>query len=286
MARHAGDGGRCGGAWVSGVRLVISDVDGTLVGSDKRLSPRTVAAVAALRRRGIGFTVVSSRPPFGLRRLARELGLALPLAAFNGGALVTPALEPLDESLVPRDAAAAALACFAGCGVDAWLFTAREWLVRDPAGAYVDLERRTVETDPVAVASFADSLDGVGKLVGVSADFAGLAACEARMAAALAGRASIARSQNYYLDVTPPATDKGTAVAALSRRLGVPAADIVTLGDMENDVPMFRQSGFSIAMGNAAAAVKAAARAVTATNDEDGFAAAVERLILPRAGGC
>ncbi len=94
----------------------------------------------------------------------------------------------------------------------------------------------------------------------------------------------MARSQLYYLDVTPHGTNKGTAVAALCRRLGVAPAQLITLGDMENDVPMFRAAGFSIAMGNASDAVKRQASAAAAlTNDADGFADAVERLILPRA---
>jgi hypothetical protein len=103
--------------------------------------------------------------------------------------------------------------------------------------------------------------------------------------ARLSNRATVVRSQLYYLDITPHGTNKGTAVAALCRRLGVAPERLVTLGDMENDVPMFRAAGFSIAMGNASDAVKRAAQAATLANDEDGFADAVERLILPRAGG-
>jgi hypothetical protein len=103
------------------------------------------------------------------------------------------------------------------------------------------------------------------------------------MRLALGDRASIARSQPYYLDVTPAGTDKGTLLTELARRLGIPTEEIVTLGDMENDVPMFRNSGFSIAMGNASAEVKHAASAVTLPNDQDGFAAAIEEIVLPRA---
>jgi hydroxymethylpyrimidine pyrophosphatase-like HAD family hydrolase len=93
------------------------------------------------------------------------------------------------------------------------------------------------------------------------------------------------RSQSYYLDFVAPGVDKGLAVRALSATIGIPLAQIVTLGDMENDVPMFRQAAFSIAMGNASDAVKRQARAATLTNDDDGFAAAVEKFILPRADG-
>jgi hypothetical protein len=71
----------------------------------------------------------------------------------------------------------------------------------------------------------------------------------------------------------------------LAETIQVPLAEIVTLGDMENDVPMFHQAGFSIAMGNATDAVKREARETTLSNDEDGFAAAVERFILRRASG-
>ena len=139
--------------------------------------------------------------------------------------------------------------------------------------------------DPAVVDRLEDHLDGASKLVGVSQDFERLTACEAAMREALGGRASVVRSQLYYLDVTPAGTNKGTLLVDLARRLRVPRDEIVTLGDMENDVPMFRVSGFSIAIGNANAEVKRAANAVTLTNDDDGFADAIERIVLPRAGG-
>lgn len=268
---------------MSRVALVISDVDGTLVTSDKRLTERAQAAVAALQRRGIGFTLVSSRPPFGMRMLIEPLGLTLPFAAFNGGVIIGPDLAPLEEHVIDAAAARAAIGLFDEGGVDTWLFTTRAWFVRDPKGAYVDHERRTVETEPEIVASFAPYLDKAAKIVGVSADFERLAALEKTVRERLSSEATVVRSQQYYLDVTPHGTNKGTAVTALCKRLGVPPERLVTLGDMENDVPMFRAAGFSIAMGNASDAVQRAAQAVTLTNEQDGFAEAVERLILPRA---
>jgi hydroxymethylpyrimidine pyrophosphatase-like HAD family hydrolase len=100
------------------------------------------------------------------------------------------------------------------------------------------------------------------------------------MRAALGAQASVSRSQAYYLDVTPPAVDKGTFVEGLSRRLGVPAQAIAVLGDMENDLAMFRKAGMSIAMGNASEEVKRQATHVTKSNAEDGFAAAIEEYVL------
>ena len=90
------------------------------------------------------------------------------------------------------------------------------------------------------------------------------------------------RRHPSLLDVTPPGAGKAGFVDALSRRLGIDRSRIATFGDAGNDVPMFARSGFSVAMGNAAPAVQAAARAVTAANDADGFAKAVAEFILRR----
>lgn len=267
------------------ILLVISDVDGTLVTSDKRLTERSRVAVSQLGAAGIGFSIVSSRPPFGLRMLVEPLRLRLPIGAYNGGALVLPNLTILEQRLLPPAAAREAMAVLRAFSVDIWAFAGDRWLVENPDAAYVEREERTIHVRPTVVEHLDGHLDAVGKIVGVSDDFARLAACEPAARRALGPSASVSRSQLYYLDVTPAGTDKGVVVEALARRLGIVTAAIATLGDMENDVAMFRKSGFSIAMGNASAEAKRHADATTLSNDEDGFAAAVERLILPRAPG-
>ena len=92
--------------------------------------------------------------------------------------------------------------------------------------------------------------------------------------------ASVARSQPYYLDVTHPLANKGAALSELAKLLGVPLAEIAVIGDGGNDVAMFERSGLSIAMGNASPEVQQAADFVTDSNEEDGFANAIERFIL------
>jgi Cof subfamily protein (haloacid dehalogenase superfamily) len=268
---------------MTGILLVISDVDGTLVTNDKVLTERSRAAVARLGAAGIGFTIVSSRPPVGLRMLVDPLSLRLPMGAYNGGALVMPDRTVLEQRLLPPDAAREAMTVLRSFALSIWAFTGDRWLVENPDGAYIDREERTIGIWPTVVEHLDSHLDAIGKIVGVSDDFARLTACEPAARQALGDRVSIARSQPYYLDVTPAGTDKGVAVAWLAQRLGIPAAGIATIGDMENDVAMFRKSGLSIAMGNASPEVKRLADAATFSNEEDGFAAAVERLILPRA---
>jgi Cof subfamily protein (haloacid dehalogenase superfamily) len=264
------------------VSLVLSDVDGTLVTSDKRLTDASLHAIQRLATAGIKFTISSSRPPFGLRGLIERLALRLPFGAFNGGALALPDMTMIERHLIPHDAARRALALLDAAKIDAWLFAGNEWLLRNPVGAYVDHETLTLHSGPTVVSSYEPYMRTAAKIVGVSADLAGLATCETTARQALAPSVTVNRSQPYYLDLTPPGIDKGTVVEALSRRLGIPRDEIVTLGDMENDVPMFRKGGFSIAMGNAPPEVQSAASAVTGTNNADGFAQAVERFILPR----
>jgi hypothetical protein len=110
------------------------------------------------------------------------------------------------------------------------------------------------------------------KIVGVSDDYDAVMRCERVAQAVLGSAASAARSQPYYLDVTHPDANKGTVVTKLSKILSVPCAEIATIGDMPNDVLMFRKSGLSIAMGNTSP--------VTDSFSNEGFAKAMERFIL------
>ncbi|WP_132251494.1 Cof-type HAD-IIB family hydrolase [Methylobacterium segetis] len=262
------------------IALVISDVDGTLVTSDKRLTPAAVAAVRRLGEAGIGFTIASSRPPVGLRPLVEALGLILPLAAFNGASIVRPDLTILSETLIPEEAAREAAHRLDAAGLDVWVFARGAWFLRDPDAPYTDLERRTLQAEPAIAADLEPLLACASKIVGVSPDAAHLAACEAEVAAVLGPRASVHRSQAYYLDVTPPGLDKGRFVDWMAGHLGIPRARIATLGDAGNDAALFARSGLSIAMGNAVESLKARADAVTEANDSDGFAKAITRLVL------
>ena len=194
-------------------------------------------------------------------------------------------MEPIEGNAVPAAVARHAIEFFAARGVDVWVHTEKEWFVLDPAGAYIDHEIRTIQTPPTVIANFdrRGVIDDAYKLVGVSRDFDLLARCERELAADLGTCATVARSQLYYLDVTHPLANKGHAVERLSRLLDVSASAIAVIGDGRNDMAMFTAAGLAVAMGNASQEVQDAADLITASNEEDGFAVAVERWILPRA---
>lgn len=264
---------------MSHISLVISDVDGSLVTHDKRLTEAAIEAVKVLHKKNIGFTITSSRPAFGMRMLIEPLGLSLPFGAFNGSLIVDPTLKVLQKAVIPASAARNSIDALKESGIDVWLFTANRWLIMHDDGRYVPHERATILTDAVVVSSFDDFVNDACKIVGVSADPEKLARCETDMQAALAGQASAIRSQSYYLDITPAEQDKGTFVETMAKRLDISPRNIATIGDMQNDLAMFGKSGLSFAMGNATEDVKAQATYVTDTNDNDGFAKAIERII-------
>ncbi|MDB5445096.1 MAG: Cof-like hydrolase [Phenylobacterium sp.] len=266
------------------IAFLISDVDGTLVTPDKRLTEAAAAAVRSLRRAGVGFSLISSRPPRGMAVLLDALEVDQPFAAFNGGSILGPDGDILERLTVPPEAARMALALFDLHGIDSWVFAHGEWWLRDPHGVNTDRERRTVGFEPSVTASFEGLLSEAEKIVGVSNDHDLLARVEALAQARLAGLAAAVRSQPYYLDVTHIEANKGHAVRAICRRLGLDLQRLAVIGDMANDVSMFVEAGFAIAMGQAPEAVRAAADAVTGPNTDDGFAEAVRRYILPRAG--
>ncbi len=263
------------------VRLVVSDIDGTLVNHAKEMTPRTRAAIAALTRKGIGFTVTTARPPVGLRPVYDMLGLAVTTAAINGGAIVDGSLRIVSEKLLDPAVARRAVASLRRQGVDQWLFTDRQWYIRDRDGDNVGLETRTIGQEPVVVEDFAPELyDHVLKIIGSCNDHALLARCETELQRELGGDALATRSQAYYLDVTHPGAHKGEALRSLAAAFDVPVSAVLTIGDGTNDIPMLEAAGFGVAMGNGSDLVKAAAKAVTDDCEHDGFAKAIERYVL------
>jgi hypothetical protein len=249
---------------------------------DKQLTAATLQAVADIRAAGVPFSVVSSRPARGMRRIVEALDLGLPFAAFNGGSVVAATGEVLVAHRLAAATARRALDLIERAGVQPWVFADEAWLLKDPEGSNVERERATVRFEPTVVAGFESVIDRIDKIVAASDDHALLDRIEAGLRAKIGGAANVERSQAYYVDVTDRLANKGEAVRAIAANVGADLAHTIVIGDMINDIAMFRVAGFAIAMGQAPAAVKAEAMAVTAANTEDGFAKAVAQLVLPR----
>jgi Cof subfamily protein (haloacid dehalogenase superfamily) len=265
----------------STIKLLLADVDGTLVTPDKVLTDRAVDAVRRLGEAGILFAVTSGRPPRGMSMLIEPLNLTTPIAAFNGGILVNRDMSVIEQRVVPEYLVVPVAELNASFGLDTWVYRGADWYVPDPKGAHVARETATVKFEPKVMASLDGLTSDVTKLVGVSDDLDAVARASAAAHDRFGDHVAAARSQPYYLDVTHPDANKGAVAQYLARTYSIPTDSIATIGDMPNDVLMFAHYGLSIAMGNASLEVQHAARRVTTSNADEGFAAAVERFILP-----
>jgi hypothetical protein len=233
--------------------------------------------------------------------LIEPLALKTPIAAFNGGLFVDAKLQILEQRVLPQKIVEEAMGIIQGHELDVWIYRGNDWYVHDRHGPHVDREEWTVKFPPTVLADYSAVLDGVAKIVGVSDDLPRVARCEmavqekfednvhcrqsnpGRERQAGNSEVSAARSQPYYLDVTHPGANKGAVVRWLSQRLKIPPEQIVTIGDMPNDISMFQESGASIAMGQASDEVKKAATHVTTSSEDEGFANALERFVLENA---
>jgi hypothetical protein len=285
------------------IKLLLADVDGTLVDSEKRITARASRAIGALRAAGIGFAVTSGRPPRGMKMIADAVEPTAPIAAFNGGTLVRAEDFSVIESLtLERNVAERVIARLEEQGLDVWVYAGLDWYLRDPNAPHREKEEHTVQFPPTVVPDFQAALQqGVAKVVGVSDDLDLVQRVEKKVqeefgesmhckqsnpvrmhdsAHPFTGGVAAARSQPYYLDVTHPRANKGSVVETLAKMLQLSTSQIATMGDMPNDVLMFKKSGFSVAMGQANDQVKHSATRVTTGLDDEGFALGVERFIL------
>jgi Cof subfamily protein (haloacid dehalogenase superfamily) len=262
------------------IRLVLSDVDGTLINSDKELTDETVRAVRALEDRNILFTLTSARPPRGFAMFLEPLDLTAPLGAFNGGLFVNRDMSPIHELPVDVHLVGPIIDALSTSELSVWVYQGTDWFVLDLNGPHVAHESDVVQFRPTQVANFDDVRRDVVKIVGVSDDSTAIANGQT---AIRDFDISATTSQTYYLDVTNSQANKGSVVEFLAQHFSIETSAIATIGDAGNDIAMFARSGLSIAMGNASSDVKAKAREETKSHDENGFAYAVEHLILPRA---
>lgn len=264
------------------IRLLVCDVDGTLVDKRKQLTAATIAAVARLRDAEMGFTIISARPCSGMLPIAAALGIDAPMAAFNGGIVFRRDGSVASHVTIDEDVARGVFDLIGDAAVDRWVFVDDRWYASTDHGAHVESERIASDQAPIVTSDFAPLLDRADKITLVSDDAALLAELADRATAAFGARATVAQSQTYYLDVTALAANKGDGVAALAAAFDVPLAQVAAIGDQVNDLPMLARVGLSVAMANGPEAVRHAAQHVTLGNDQDGVAHAIDTLIAPR----
>src|ERR1700712_4528085 len=129
------------------IELVVTDVDGTLVGSDRTLAASTIEAAARLRAAGCRLALVSARATAGLDVLLGPLGIDTPRAGFNGGVILHPDGSVVREFVIDQAAAAEAVRLLEAAGLDVWVFAGNAWYLTNPDAHYIASEQRSILMD-------------------------------------------------------------------------------------------------------------------------------------------
>lgn len=267
------------------IRMIVSDLDGTLLDSAYQLSAATRAAIREATGADVRVLLATGRMFDSAVRYAKELALDTPVISHNGGVV-----QDVDGTLLHADF----LAPETAARVLRYVF-ARGWYVQlyrlDGLFFAADTEQARFYRTASAVSGQAvgeDGLlaraEGVPKLLVVADSPAHTAAILAEIAAAFPGEIDVMQSTATYIEIVPTGVSKASAMLKVAAGYGISAAEIMALGDSGNDVAMLRAAGLGVAMGNAAPEVKRAADVVTASVTEDGAALAIRRYVLAAGG--
>ena len=280
------------------VRLIALDIDGTLLDSRWKLPEANRAAICEAARRGIEVALVTGRRYDFALPVARDLGCPLTMIVNNGGMIRTSSGETRLRHLLPADVARGVLEMAAPWRAGAAVIFDR------PRENQLMLEKLEA-TDSLRYAYYSRNLEFIGFALPLescltedplqvmySGTLKEMAEAESRLAASvLAGRFRLAATRYAardfaMLDVLPPGSTKGAALAEWAERQGFPREDILAIGDNHNDLEMLHFAGIPVVMGNSVPELKTYGWHETHSNDEGGVAAAIERFALREAGPC
>ena len=266
-------------------KLLVLDVDGTLLNDKKEISPRTLAALLKVQQMGVHIVLASGRPTNGVLPLANALELNHYggfILSYNGGQIINAQTGELlfekriDPELIPYLDKKAKKNGFA-------IFTYhKDYILTDkPENRHVQEEAILNNMRIIGVDNFPEAIDfSPCKCILASDDETALVGLENHWKKRLAGSLEVFRSEDYFLEVVPQFIDKGNTLAVLMEKLKVTKEEVVAIGDGVADVSMLQLAGTSVAMGNARDSVKACADFTTLPNTMDGVAVAVEQAIL------
>lgn len=262
------------------IKLFVSDVDGTLLNAQKELTDATRKAIGRLQDAGISLSLVSSRPPRGLKWIIDDLGIVHACAALNGGVIVDPDLNVLSAYHLRDSVAREIVALLEEHGFSPWVYTDSDWYVRSLDAPHVSREAEVVRFAPKPFEQINDIREPLVKITGINDDELLIASARHLIGNRFGDSVAVSCSLPNRIEVTHRDANKATAISAIAAAAEVDTLSVATAGDGENDIPMFRNSGFSIAMGQAPDEVRRAATQTTTGNSSDGLAWAIEQFLL------
>ena len=264
-------------------KLIAMDLDGTLNNDQKIITEKTKTALMAAQERGIRLALASARPSPGLfkeRDILRLQDYQGILMSYNGGRIVDAATgNVLFETSMDLDQTKQVLRRLEELPVTPILDDGVQFYVADKNGYKVDYECKNNQMTCTEVGNLADFLTFAPIKILMSVQPEELPQVQQQIAAFLPEDLTVVQTAAFYLEVIPKIINKGQGIRDICTVLGIAPAQVISFGDAANDIPMLREAGMGVAMGNAADAVKAAADMVTLSNNDDGIAAALEKLL-------
>ncbi len=266
-------------------KLLVLDVDGTLLNEAKEISKRTLAALLKVQHMGVRIVLASGRPTYGLLSIAKTLELGNFggfIVSYNGCQIINaqngkilferrinPEMLPYLEKKAHKN------------GFALVTYQDNTLITNAPDNDFIRKEAKLNDLIIIDEEEFSTSIDFAPcKCMLVSDDEEALIDLENHWKKRLDGTLDAFRSESYFLEVVPPGVDKANTLGVLMEQLGVAREEVIAIGDGVCDVTMLQLAGLGIAMGHSQDSVKVCADYVTASNEEDGVAQAVEKLIL------
>ena len=264
-------------------KLIAMDLDGTLNNDQKVITEKTKAALMAAQKKGIRLALASARPSPGLfkeRDILRLQDYQGILMSYNGGRIVDASTgKVLFETSMDLAETKQVLRRLESLPVTPILDDGAQFYVADKNGYKVDYECKNNNMVCSEVGNLADFLTFAPIKILMSVQPEELAEVQKNIAGFLPESLTVVQTAAFYLEVIPKVINKGQGIRDICGVLGISTDVVIAFGDAANDIPMLQAAGMGVAMGNASQAVKDAARMVTLSNNDDGIAAALEKLL-------
>ncbi|PVX39237.1 hypothetical protein C8D76_10659 [Pasteurella langaaensis DSM 22999] len=257
-------------------KAIFSDIDGTLLNSQNKITPKTETAIKNVIAKGIPFIPVSARPPYAITPYTEQLQTQQAIICYSGALILDKNLTALYSVLIePQDLIALNQILFNFPNISINHYSGLDWLTNDLTNPWALQESHITG---LKASSLPEHLTNVHKVL-VMGDAPDIQTLEQKLKENLP-HLSIHRSKPEYLEIMNKAATKAKAIRFMERYLNVTADEVIAFGDNFNDLDMLEYAGLSVAMGNAPNEIKQIAKEVTASNNEDGIA-----LILAREFG-
>ncbi len=266
-------------------KLVVLDIDGTLVNSDKKVTQKTIEYIEKASKMGVRFIIASGRTPYGILPIAKEINLEKIggyILAFNGGACINcETMEVLYENFIDKSEMKKLFEFGEKHNIPFMTYNKDVLFTPNETTKYIDLETRLNHLTICRPENFLEEANFDFPKVIFTDDGDRLGGF-VDMAVKEFPQFEVCRSEPFFLEVCPKGIHKATGIKNIIEILGVKREEVIAIGDGFNDITMIEYAGLGVAMGNAQQAVKDVADYVTVSNDEDGVCSVIEEFILKK----